>query len=133
MVSLHEHEYALVITFVLPEKQQDYLNLLADPAGRKRALSQLPHWADLDERSMRRLSDSYRRAAQIESLLRQRGAPPTCYLLSEDVDLDGREMDLREALEEIVGLGAGTIVSCKPGRLAYYETEDPEERYLLER
>lgn len=40
-------------------------------------------------------------------------------------------MQLSDALEEIVGSGMGTILSCLPGRLAFLETED--ERFILAR
>jgi hypothetical protein len=36
-----------------------------------------------------------------------------------------------EGLEQIVGRGMGTVLSCLPGRLAFVETED--ERFILER
>jgi hypothetical protein len=45
--------------------------------------------------------------------------------------LDGKDIYLEEALEEIVGRGMGAILSCIPGRLAFMETED--ERFILER
>jgi len=40
-------------------------------------------------------------------------------------------MELERALSETVGLGFGTAISCIPGELAYFEAEDPGERYLL--
>jgi hypothetical protein len=69
----------------------------------------------------------------IRQLLEARGAPGTCHLFSEDPDLDGVTLPLSEALEAIVGRGVGTLVSCLPGRLGYYEGEEPGERYILER
>ena len=71
--------------------------------------------------------------ARILGLLRSHGAPTECYLISESSDLDGRALPLEEALGEIIGRGMGTLVSCIPGRLAYFEGESPGERYLLER
>jgi hypothetical protein len=35
------------------------------------------------------------------------------------------------ALKEVVGYGMGTLISCIPGRLAYFESED--ERYILQK
>ncbi len=42
-------------------------------------------------------------------------------------------MLLTDALAAVVGRGFGTILVCIPGSLAYYEGEDPGERYILER
>jgi hypothetical protein len=53
--------------------------------------------------------------------------------MSASSDLDGQETDLRPALKEIVGWYDGTFLSCLPGRLGYFEGEEPNERYILER
>lgn len=55
----------------------------------------------------------------------------TCWVISEDPEMDERELDLREALEHVSGRQIGTILSCVPGKLAYFESED--ERLLLVR
>jgi hypothetical protein len=51
--------------------------------------------------------------------------------MSEDAEIDGRELDLRAALEHVNGREIGTILSCVPGKLAYFESED--DRLLLAR
>ncbi len=55
----------------------------------------------------------------------------TCWVISEDPEMDGRELDLKAALEHINGRQIGTILSCVPGKLAYFEGED--EALLLSR
>jgi len=42
-------------------------------------------------------------------------------------------MFLAEAVEKVLGMGMGTFISCIPGKLAYFEGEDENERLLLER
>jgi hypothetical protein len=56
--------------------------------------------------------------------MKSKGAGLTCWVISEELAIDGRELDLREALEHVQGGGMGTILSCVPGALAYYEGED---------
>src|SRR5205814_5493244 len=63
--------------------------------------------------------------------LQKRRCPRIVFAISEDPALDQKEVLLVEALEQIVGRGMGTILSCIPGRLAFVETED--ERFILER
>ena len=70
---------------------------------------------------------------KIYELLRARGAPTRCYVISVSNDLDGQEVDLREALGGVVGELDNTFISCIAGRLAYLEGEALNERYLLER
>jgi hypothetical protein len=71
--------------------------------------------------------------ADILLLLRKRGAPGECIFLAEDAALDGRRLPLDEAVAAVVGRGMGAFISCVPGRLAYFEGEDPSERCILER
>ncbi len=66
-------------------------------------------------------------------MLRERGAPSTCYVLAADSDLDGRELPVGEALEAIIGMSNGAFVSCIPGRLGFYEYESMKSSYLLQR
>jgi hypothetical protein len=53
--------------------------------------------------------------------------------VSEDPDIDGKRLPLDEALLLVVGAGNGTLLSCVPGLLAYYEGEGPGDRFLLAR
>ena len=46
---------------------------------------------------------------------------------------DGRELPLAQALNEICLHRGGAILSCLPGRLAYYTPESPAPGILLER
>jgi hypothetical protein len=39
-------------------------------------------------------------------------------------DLDGRRLNLEQVIAAVVGTGIGTILSCIPGRLAFFEGED---------
>jgi len=63
--------------------------------------------------------------------LQKRHPPNIVLVISEDPALDQKELPLVEALEQIVGRGMGTVLSCIPGCLAFVETEDG--RFILER
>jgi hypothetical protein len=139
-----EHEQALVHAFIAPTKRKRYLDRLASPKARGRFLAnRLYHMTDLDSRYAERLDPGMplvplaqrhdAHIVQIYQLLRDRGAPETCFVISTDEDLDGGFHDLRSVLHAVVGSGSGTLISCLPGRLAYYEGEDANERFILER
>jgi hypothetical protein len=128
-----EHTSALVRAFLAPERQDRYLALLRSARGREKLRARLAHFRDLDRRFARPISPAEHTSASITRLLRARGAPAMCVVLAEDPALDGREVPLEEALSAVVGRGMGAFVSCLPGRLAYFEGEEPGERYLLER
>jgi hypothetical protein len=69
----------------------------------------------------------------VECALRSRGAGATCYVISEAAGLDAKRLPLREALDRVIGYGMGTLLSCVPGKLAFYEGEGPSDRCILER
>lgn len=67
------------------------------------------------------------------TMLKKEGAPDSCYVLSIDAEIDGKEMLLCDALKRAVGLGPA-LISCIPGKLAYLESEQgigAAYRYLL--
>ncbi|HEY2379531.1 MAG TPA: hypothetical protein VGH98_26360 [Gemmatimonadaceae bacterium] len=123
----------IVNAFVAAPKKERLLTLLGTKKGRPKVRAALAHFRDLDPRYAQRLGPDQRTRDAIVTLLRKRGAPANCYLLSEDVELDGCELSVEEAVEKVVGKGMGTFISCIPGRLGYFEAEDMGERYLLER
>jgi hypothetical protein len=126
-----EHEEALIRAFILPQRQSRYLELLPNPKRRKDVTRELAHFKHVDVRFAVPIPSSQRGYAGILGLLTGKGAPETCYAVSEDDELDGKELLLSDSLKKIVGYGMGTFLSCIPGRLAYFEDED--ERWILER
>jgi len=66
--------------------------------------------------------------------LRGRGAPDTCWVLSEVPGLDGVQLPLSVALDRVCDGGwEASVVSCLPGQLAYYHDEDEGSWLILER
>jgi hypothetical protein len=101
--------------------------------GRKKWTAKLGHFADLDPQVLVSIPPESQSSSKVEELLRQNGAPDLCWLVSERSDWDGRQMALADALEAILGAGFGTVISCIPGRLGYFEGEMPRDRYILQR
>jgi len=100
--------------------------------GRKKWTAKLGHLADLDRKALVSIPPESQSASKVEELLRRNGAPDLCWLVSERSDWDGRQMALADALKAILGAGFGTVISCIPGRLGYFEGEMPRDRYLLQ-
>ena len=131
LLKLSPHEEMFVRSFIVAHKRARYLSLLDSERGRKKILEGFHHCRDLDSRFAQRIPKNEQSRQSIEALLKGHGALHTCYVMSEDTSLDGRVMDLSAALLEIVGMDAGALVSCIPGRLAYFEMEGLSKRYLL--
>jgi hypothetical protein len=122
-------EESIVRTFIVPSRRSRWLASLRHPARRTGMLDRLNHCRDLDDRYARLLPSS----ANVVALLRSRGAPERCYVLSNYKEIDGRTMPLDEAVWAAETGGYGTIVCCVAGKLAYYYDECGERRMLLER
>ena len=127
------HESALFNAFVLPSRRDRYTNLLKTAKGRAKIRASLAHFRDLDPRFAQRLEPSNQANAAIAQELQRRGAPAESYIISEASELDGQTLPLMAALDAVVGNGIGAFISLVPGRLAYFEGEEPGERYILER
>lgn len=130
-----EYERATIKAFVVKERQERFLYLLGNPKRRKKFLDELGHFRWSEKRftkPVKRKVDPtlslWGRHLQgindIAALLRSRGAGKTCWVISERAAIDGKELELEAALGEVVGNNAGVILSCVPGKLAYFEGED---------
>ena len=129
-------EESVARSFLRSGKKERVSGLLKSKRGRAKFLDELYHFYDFDPRWVVDIPASRQNVAGILALLKEMGAPRTCYAISVDVDaegspLDGREVDLEETLQHIVGTGWGTILSCIPGRLGFYEGEDLGRRVIL--
>jgi hypothetical protein len=126
-----EHERGLA-RFLVGEWRARFRESLAPGKRRDTLRSQLPHLTHLDPRFA--TPAQAQSALELSAQLREKGAGDRCYLLSEDPDLDGRELPLDEALLAIVDGDSphATFLSCVPARLAYFHAADPSNRYLLE-
>jgi len=133
LAKLNPHEEQFARAFVVPEKRARYLSLLGTQRGRKKLLNGLNHCHDLDPRFSKLIPSNEQSEESIESLLRQKGAPDKCHVMSDNPDIDNQEMSLKDALSKTVGMDAGTLISCIPGKLAYFEMEGFDGRYILER
>jgi hypothetical protein len=125
------HEAEVVKAFILPSKRNRYLEFLTTPKKRAKFIAQLSHFKHLNPKFAFNILGRERNPASLLKLLAARGAGSKCWVISENSRVDAREMDLEVALKETVGSGMGTIISCIPGKLAYFEDED--SRCILQR
>jgi len=128
-----DEEALLIDAFVVAAKRGRLKELLAKPKRRADATASLAHFGDLDPRWVVALPGASQNAASVERELRMRGADDSCHVVSEDTEIDGKRLPLKSVLEYAIGRGMGTLVSCLPGRLAFFEGEGPSDRCILAR
>jgi hypothetical protein len=122
------HEAGLV-RFIRPRYRIRFRSSLEDARLRVKLMRKFGHFDELDIRFIESLRP--RDATFVEGVLRHKGAPSQCYLVSESRELDQRFLPLTATLSRVVGHQIGSFVSCIPGRLAYFADEDAQ--YVLER
>jgi hypothetical protein len=125
------HEESFVRAFIVKSKQPRYLTKLASLKHRRDFLSRL-HGGhlDYDPQYADHLPGSHTGAMIIESL-RKLGAPTMCHAIGGE--MDGTELPLDQAVQTIHAMGDGVVLSCIPGKLAYYEAGTTNGSYILKR
>jgi hypothetical protein len=132
--SLPIHEQEFVRAFILKGRQERCAFLLSNPGHRRKLRDALPHFKWLDERFAHPIPPKLAHtAAELVALLRSKGAGRTVWVISERASMDGREMNLEDAMEETWGAQQGTILSCVPGKLAFFKDEEMHSERLLQR
>ncbi|MEW4212127.1 hypothetical protein Q0O85_26785 [Priestia megaterium] len=131
-------EQLIVKAFFEKRIQERVLHELSSPKKRLDALNRLCHSysTTLRKKYLIELSKANFNKEDLETLLRKYGPIKQCYVISWNKDIDGKEIPLSTALEHTVGLGMPSIISCIPGELAYFESEQgygAPPRYVLKR
>lgn len=130
------HEEQFVRNFIVPRKRERYLELLAKEKTRYGITSNFDHCDDLEEKYKTQVLPNQQNAEDVYKLLKEKNAQETCYILSWDSEIDGREMNLKDALGIIFDtplIHTGSFISCIPGKLVFYSSEDISGRYILEK
>ncbi len=105
------HEEAVVKAFILPARQERYLEFLKSSKNRKKFTSVLAHFKHLDPKFATRIPGNQSNPSALVKLLTAKGAVSKCWVISENADVDGKEIDLETALKETVGRQMGTFIS----------------------
>lgn len=128
-----DHEAAFAKAFLPSEKRARFIHYLADPKRRREMLDRLNHDLPYMPGFATVVPSTQDFPGELEKLLKAKGAGPTCHVITAGLKADGRELPLGEALRLICMHEFGAILSCLPGRLAYYRPESPGAGILFER
>jgi hypothetical protein len=130
-VSDQEVERRLVDTFIEKSYRERLRGMIGKPRLRPKLTRELLDVARFDARFVVPIPPHMQTDAAILELLRQRGAPPECHMVSEKGAWDASRVSLPEALGLVIGRGFRTLVACRPESLVYYEGEAMNERIVL--
>lgn len=127
------HEQEAVRAFILKDRRERCAYLLGNPQHRRKFTNELAHFKWLDDRFVRPIPPSTAHtSAELVQLLRRKGAAQTVWVISDDRAIDAKEMLLDDVMTHIWGREIGTILSCVPGKLAFFAREEMKSERLLE-
>lgn len=131
-------EEIIIKSFFDKRIQDRILFELASVKKRQHAIGRLSHnYTDvLNNKYMTEIPKPNSNFSNILKLLKKHGAGETCYAISFCSDIDGKHLDLSYALENAVGFGMPSLISCIPNKLVYLECEQeygPTKRYILKK
>ena len=133
-MDLNIQEAAFVKAFIVKDKQERYLQLLASPKRRREILDRFNHNLDFDPKQAALVPKELRTTEKLAHLLKARGTGATCHIIADSLDADGQDLPLREALAEVLAHDFGSVLCCLSGRLAFYKAESIEQAwYVFER
>jgi hypothetical protein len=128
------HVRGFVRAFIQRSRQDRCLFLLEHPKRRRDFTKELAHFKWLEERYSRPVPSNRANSAHgMVSLLRQKGASATVWIISEDPKIDATELPLDEAMKQAWGSSMETILTCVPGKLAFFRGEEMKSERILER
>src|SRR6185503_8064990 len=118
-------ESSFIKRFITENKQERYLNLIANAEKRKKFISELAHFKFLDFSKFDKLNGA------IESVVKQMiGGIRDCYIISENKMIDTKRIEVESALSQVIGYGMGTLLIFGDAKLVYYEGEAKNDRWL---
>ena len=126
------HEEQFIKSFIVAKKRERYLELLGKDKTRVKITSRFDHCEDLVDDFVTQIPVNQQNPDEIYKMLREKGAGNNCYIIADDWDLDGKEMNLRKAIDEYY-ICDGAFFSCIPGKLVFYSGEEENGRYILEK
>jgi len=129
------HEQGLA-RFLKAQRRERFVQSLSDERLRDKLGRRLAHHdGDFDDRYVVRLEQRSKGtgfARDVCQALTARGAPGSCFVVAPRHTLDGAQVDLEEALQELIDYGPA-IISCVPGHLGAYVGESANPVLLLHR
>ena len=122
-------EIKVIKRFINKAKQDRYIQFVSSPKNRHKFFGDLSHFKFFQWDSFEAVKGNEEQA--ILQALRQNGVDnKTCYVISENTDIDSKTLDTKEAISETVGYGMGTILVFGDADIIYFESETMNTRFI---
>jgi len=117
--------------FATKDRQERYLALLKGRKHRSKFLDLLNHDFAYDRAKATILPAAYKEPEPLISLLAANYVNPTCHLIADSNEFDGKELRIEFAVSEFLNNCFGALMICPPKPIVLYKDEDPGDLILL--
>jgi hypothetical protein len=124
-----ELEQQVINRFVTKSKRERHLQFVTSAKNRKKFIKDLHSGQFFVANALERVTGSEK--SVIQQALAQLGmTAQTCYVISENKVIDTQTLALSDALRQVVGWGAGTILVFGEADLIFVELDGLRNRYI---
>jgi len=124
-----EIEKKVIERFVVKTKRDRYLTFIESDKTRNKFISELAHFHDLRIERFDEISGDEKKVIK-DRIIKSLGNIKDCYLISENMELDRKRLDIDTALNKTIGYGMGTFIVFGDAEIVFYEAEGPSYRWL---
>ena len=122
-------EAKVIQRFVNKDKQERYLGFVSAPKNRWKFTNELPHFQDFKWNLFEPL-DKNEEFTILAGLKRNNLHQKSCYIISFDPEIDTKEIDVSEAIAQIINYNMGTILVFGNAEMIVYGGEEVKSRYI---
>jgi hypothetical protein len=124
-----ELERKVINRFVTKSKRERYLQFVTSTKNRKKFIKALHSGQFFLASALEHVTGIEKNVIQ-QSLVQSGITAHTCYVISENAAIDTHILALGDALRQVVGWGAGTILVFGEADLIYVELDGLRNRYI---
>lgn len=122
-------EIKVIKRFVDKAKQDRYIQFVSSPKNRHKFISDLSHFNFFHWNLFEAVKGNKEQVI-LQALQKNGVAHKTCYVISENANIDTHTLDTKQAISETVGYGMGTILVFGDADMIYFESETINTRYI---
>jgi hypothetical protein len=122
-------EAKVIQRFVKKDKQERYLGFVSSSKNRWKFTKELPHFKDFKWNLFEAL-DKNEDFTILTALQGSNLHGKSCYVISFDPEIDTKEMDVSDAIAQIINYNMGTILVFGDAEMIVYGGEEVKSRYI---
>jgi hypothetical protein len=122
-------EIKVIERYVDKVKQDRYIQLVSSIRNRQKFIDDLSHFRFFQWEKFEPIH-GIKEQVILQALQKNRLLDKTCYVISENANIDTQTLKTKEAIRETLGYGMGTILVFGDADMIHFESETMNTRYI---